>query len=300
LKDHLPDPFDVVHGFWAIPCGVAAVLLGRKLHRPSVVTFMGGETASLPEIGYGNMASFPAKRVTLWTSRNANELVTLSRFQVEELRLAASPGNGPHVFPFGVDHRLFPFREKDISARPLQLLHVSNINPLKDQATLLRAFQIISRSLDAQLRIVGEDQCDGAMRRLAGKLGVSERVEFVGTVSHDHMPLEYDRAHMLVHTSMHEAGVLVAAEAAASGVLVAGTRTGLIADFAPTRALACEVGDFRALAASIIEIAHQPGRYNAMRLAAHAWALEHNTRWTTGRYLELYEYCTTHYPHRLK
>ena len=51
-------PFDVVHGYWALPAGLAATLAGRRLGVPSVVTCDSGEFVALPEIGYGAQGSW--------------------------------------------------------------------------------------------------------------------------------------------------------------------------------------------------------------------------------------------------
>ncbi len=293
LKDHRAIPFDIVHGFWAIPCGVAAVLLGKFLHIPSVVTFMGGETACLPDIGYGNMARFSTKHVTLWVGQFADELVTLTHHQEMELRTFGYARNSVNVIPLGVDTLQFTSREKDISDRPMRFLHVSNINPLKDQATLLRTFQIVSKSTDARLRIIGSDQSNGKIRQLAVDLNLTEKIEFIGFVPHTEMPGHYHWAHFLIHSSRHEAGVLVVVEAAASGVLVTGSRTGLLADFGDALALTAVAGDYEALATKILDTVRHPERYDHMRRASLTWAQAHDESWSVSQYVSLYDHLSS-------
>jgi len=289
FRDHRSMPFDIVHGFWAIPCGVAAVLFGKLLHIPGVVTFMGGETASLPEIRYGNMARFSTKHITLWVAKLADELVTLTHQQESELRQYGFTRGNVSIIPLGVDTGNFAPQEKDIRIRPLRFLHVSNINPLKDQPTLLRTFQLVCERIDSRLRIIGSDQSNGKIRQLANDLGLTDKVEFVGHVSYREMPAHYHWAHFLIHTSKHEAGVLVVAEAAATGVLVAGTRTGLIADFGDEMAIVSGIGDYRRLSEGILSAIADPQRYDALRYAAQQWALAHDLRWTIDQYLDLFK-----------
>lgn len=288
-RDHRAMPFDIVHGFWAIPCGVAAVTLGKRLHIPSVVTFMGGETASLPEIGYGNMARFSTRQVTLWVGKQADELVTLTHHQEAELKRLGCPPRKVTVIPFGVDTSRFSPQEKDISIRPLRFLHVSNINPLKDQVTLLRTFRVVSEKVDARLRIVGSDQSNGKIRQLAVDLGLSDKVEFIGHIPHTEMPVHYQWAHFLIHSSRHEAGVLVVVEASATGVLVTGSRTGLLADFSDERALTAPVGDFETLAQKILDTLENAERYNHIRRASLTWAQAHDESWTVSHHISLYD-----------
>jgi len=46
-------PFDVVHGYQALPSGLMAALAGRRLSIPSVATFDSGEFVALPAVGTG-------------------------------------------------------------------------------------------------------------------------------------------------------------------------------------------------------------------------------------------------------
>jgi len=48
--------FDVVHAFWLDEPGSLAVMAGRMLKIPVVLSLGGGELVSLPEIGYGGQA----------------------------------------------------------------------------------------------------------------------------------------------------------------------------------------------------------------------------------------------------
>lgn len=289
LRDHRSKPYDLVHGFWAIPCGATTVLLGKYLSIPSVVTFMGGETACLPDIGYGNMSRFSTKQITLWVGNVADELVALTQHQEMELRRFGRSRRNACIIPFGVDTDHFAPGEKDISIRPLRLLHVSNINSLKDQVTLLRAFHVVCASTDARLRIVGADQSNGTFRQLAEDLHLTDKVEIVGYVPHVQMVDHYHWAHFLVHTSKHEAQGVVVAEAAATGVLVAGSRTGLLADFGDECVLTAPAGDYETLAKKILDTLGNPGRYDHMRRAAQAWAQIHDESWSVSQYFSMYD-----------
>ena len=88
---------------------------------------------------------------------------------------------------------------------------------------------------------------------------------------------------------MHEAGPVVALEAAASGVPTVGTYVGHIADWAPNLAWSVPVGDSDALADATIE-ALQNGRYRSeVGLAAQEWARDHDADWTASRFETLYK-----------
>lgn len=287
-NEHRRRPFDIIHGLWAIPCGVIAVLLGRTLGITSVVTFLGGETAFLPQIPYGNMTRWSTRVTTMSVSRETNELVLLTLHQASALH-ARGCTREVHIIPFGVNAKMFPFMKKDIGSRPLHVLHVANIHALKDQHTLLRTFKHLDATVDSRLRIVGEDQSNGAIPRLAKDLGIAEKVEFIGKIPHKELPRHYSWAHILLHTSMHEAQAVVVSEAAASGLLIAGTRTGLIADLGDAAAVIADVGDSRVLTAGILDCIRDPVKCAFKIGAAYQWACTHDAEWTIGQYVSLYE-----------
>ena len=138
-------------------------------------------------------------------------------------------------------------------------------------------------------RIIGEGEMGTTLRDLARAMGVQDKIEFLGHVPHKELPQYYNWAHILLHTSLHEAQGVVIAEAASSGVLVAGTRTGLIADFGETMAVQSTVSDFKTLADKILDAASQPEKYNAMRGKALQWANQHDADWTFRQYSTLYD-----------
>ena len=111
----------------------------------------------------------------------------------------------------------------------------------------------------------------GEIPREASALGLSSHVTFHGFLPEDALRTFYRRADLLVHSSRHEAGPLVALEAAACGVPTVGTAVGHIRDFArsaPGRALAVPVGDDAALAAGILALLADEPRRRAMGEAA--------------------------------
>ena len=50
-KHHKKNKFTVIHGFWALPSGLLAVVLGKLFRIKSIVSVLGGDAANLPEIG---------------------------------------------------------------------------------------------------------------------------------------------------------------------------------------------------------------------------------------------------------
>jgi glycosyltransferase involved in cell wall biosynthesis len=96
---------------------------------------------------------------------------------------------------------------------------------------------------------------------------------------------------VLVMSSMHEAGPLVALEAAVIGVPTVGTAVGHIAEWSPAAALAVPVGDWASLAASLRSVlADEELRLRLAKAAQHRAMLE-DADYTARAFESLYELC---------
>ena len=279
-------PFDVVHGYWALPPGVLAALAGRWLGIPAVATFDSGELVCLPAIGYGLQCS--------WRGRVAVRIVTaLARVHVctEYMeRLAYGAGIEVDRLPLGIDTGDFPPPDDRPPGPPWRLLHVASLRRVKDQATLLRAFAaVVARIPDVHLDIVGEDTLGGTIQSQCDSLGLRPRVTFHGFQPTSALAAFYQRAHLLVVSSRHEAAGVVVLEAAASGLPVIGTGTGYIADWAPTAAVAVPAGSAAMLADGIIALLENPARRDALAREAARRAHACDADWTAAALERLYE-----------
>lgn len=287
-RDHMEKPFDLIHGMWGLPFGLYAVLAGKTIGVPSIVSLLGGETANIPEIGYGHMRRQPERSLIRWTCRHADALTTLSRYQLRQLNHHGVVRDDCEVIPPGVDCSLFPYSQKRNATPPHHFLHIGDLNKVKHQETLLRAFSIVASHGDAVLRIVGRDHLDGTLQRLAGDLHLDEKVEFRGFVSHSDIPAQLAWADVLLHSSLHEGGGTAMVEAMASGVVVCGTAVGVLSDLQDDCCLAVPPGDHERLGTGILELMNDKTRLSTMRTAAHQWAYRNDISTVVEKFTELY------------
>jgi len=138
------------------------------------------------------------------------------------------------------------------------------------------------------LDIVGEDTMQGTLQARAHELGLDAAVTFHGFRSSDELVPLYHRAHLFVLTSLHEAAGVVLLEAACTGLPIAGSAVGYLADWSPDRAAGVPPGDPVLLAAAIEALLRDPKRRHEMGLAATAWAREHDADWTARAFEGLY------------
>lgn len=101
------------------------------------------------------------------------------------------------------------------------------------------------------------------------------------------LPQVYHRADILLHTSLSEGQCEVVTEAMSCGVIVCGTRVGLMYDL-PQACVTVSVGDHRGLADAVLKLLADPTRMNELRRRAHEWTSVHDVEWTANRLKALY------------
>ena len=279
-------PFDVVHGYWALPAGLVAAAAGTRLGIPSVVTCDSGEFTAIPEIGYGLQIRWRQRRAVAAALKLATQVTVCSAYME---RLARTHGADPIVIPLGVNTNIFQPPEPALDGPPWRLLTVANLNPVKDHRTLIHAFRlVVDRLVDVRLDLAGEDTMQGAVQDLVAQQALDDRVAFHGAVANPNVVSLYRNAHLFVLSSRHEAAQIVALEAAASCVPIVGTRVGYVADWSPAAARAVPTANPNALADAIVELLNDPAARRRLATSAHEWAVAHDADWSAAEFARLY------------
>ena len=291
-RQHGREPFDVVHSIWAGSCGFIAAVAGSLLGLPVLVHLAGGELVALPAIRYGGRLHWYRRVVDSWTLGRAARITAASSPMIEA---AATFGLEVVRVPLGIDLESWPVRApvRRVAGSPARLLHVASLNRVKDQVTLLAALRIVADThRDLHLDIVGEDTLDGEIQQLAGRWGLSERVRFHGFLEQARARPVVEAAHINVVSSLHEAGPIVALEAAVAGLPTVGTAVGHLVEWAPHAALTAKPGDAQGLAAQIERLLDDEEL--RLKLAANAQqiATREHAGFTADRFELLYRELT--------
>jgi glycosyltransferase involved in cell wall biosynthesis len=103
---------------------------------------------------------------------------------------------------------------------------VGSLEAHKDQLTLLEAVRLLAeRDVNVRLRLIGDGTRAACLRESAQRLGIAERVEWVGT-AHD-VPAELAQLDVFAYSVREEEGLgLALVEALASGLPVVASDTG--------------------------------------------------------------------------
>ena len=273
LAQHRRARFDVIHAvcYWnrTAAVGAAASLLLRV---PLVVSLVDGEVVRHPAIAFGGQRTWRSRLALRLAARRARAVTAQSDYMRDR---AARVGIAASTVILGVDLRQWP----PLPPRPrrdgaaLRLLHVGRFTEVKDQATLLEAMAMVRASgLCFELEVVGDGALSPRIRQTAQSLGLDAVLRFSPPMTQAELRSHVERADLLVVSSVHESGPMVALEAAIAGVPVVGTGVGYLADWHPNASVAVEVGNAAALAAAIADLDRDEPRRLELAAAAQSIA----------------------------
>ena len=207
--------FDLIDAHYFYPDGVAAVLLGRALGRPVVVTARGSDLNIIAEY------AIPRQWIR-WSARQADGLVAVSRGLKQRLANLGVAEERVRVLRNGVDLTLFRPTDRDAARRALgltrpTLLAVGNLVGLKRHRMMVEALVGLPA---VDLVVVGEGPERAVIEALARERRVADRVHLLGHMPQDRLPEIYSAADLLLLVSTHEGWPNVLLESIACGTPV--------------------------------------------------------------------------------
>ena len=302
-------PWDKVKGGWRLR--VADFEMFEKVAARWILKHGGDydviQICELPNlVAWLKRAEFPKPLVMRVTAPNVYDprggmkqadAVIASGTSVEKLRVTERPDCVE--VPNGVDTDVFRphesgFRNKaGLAADAVIVLYVARFQAFKNHEVLLRAFaQMSDECAKAVLLLAGSGPLEGRMKSLVAKLGLRNRVRFLGEVPFGDLPDVYAAADIKVISSDYESFCFAAIEAMASGLPIVTTNCGWVPRLVEGEAggLVVPVGDGPRLAHAIsmmsmdVNLRHRLGMYNRqLALIRHSWFA------SSERLLELYE-----------
>jgi len=207
--------FDLIDAHYFYPDGVAAVLLGRALGRPVVVTARGDDLDLIANYAV-------PRRWIRWAARRAAGLVTVSNGLKQRLVALGTDPARVCMLRNGVDLVLFRPADRTAARRALgltrpTLLAVGNLVVKKRHRLMIEA---LSELPGVDLVIVGEGPERAGIEALAQQCRVADRVRLLGRLPQDRLPAIYSAADLLLLPSMREGWPNVLLESMACGTPV--------------------------------------------------------------------------------
>jgi glycosyltransferase involved in cell wall biosynthesis len=255
---------DVVHAHWWFPNGVVGTWLGRLSHIPLVTTLHGTDVRLARMVGV-------AKPLFNHVLKHSAAVTTVSRWLQEETE-ALAPGIQATVAPMPVATELFSPSPDGVRDRQ-RLLFVGRLTGQKGIEHLLRA--ISAMKTRAELDIVGDGANRDALQRMAGELGIADRLRWHGQLRQPDLAAMYQRATAVVVPSVDEGLGLVAVEALLCETPVVAFDSGGLRDVIQHEktGLLVAPGDLPALAKALDDLLARDGRGSDLGRAGRLYAL---------------------------
>lgn len=213
--------FDVIDCHYFYPDGVAAVLLGKLLRKPVMVTARGSDINLIPEY-------FIPRKFIQWAAKNAQCIAAVSENLKEKIASLGTPLAKINVFRNGVDLDKFAPLDRNEIRRQFKLsgftlLSVGNLIELKGHHLVIEA---LPRLQDVTLIIAGEGEMQSKLKSIAEDYNVTDRVIFTGNVTQTELCRLYNAADALILASSREGMANVVLESLACGTPVIATDVG--------------------------------------------------------------------------
>ena len=215
--------------------------------------------------------------ITRYALRRADHITATGLRLAEAATRYAPAGKPVTVVPYGVDLR--EFRPQPGEARSEVVIGaVARLSKEKGLDCLLEAFAVVAgRYPEARLVLAGEGPERRRLERLAARLGLGERVRFLGEVPHDQVPQVLQGLDIFAMPSTYEGFGVAALEAEAMEVPVVASRVHGIPDAVVDgeTGLLVPPRDRQALAAALGRLASDAGLRRRLGRAGRAFVAEH-------------------------
>ncbi len=255
-----------------------AVWVARLRGVPCVVNYRGGEAEAFLDRSAASV---------LPTLRKAAVLAVPSGFLQE---IFARRGIAAAVVPNIIDVQRFRPRLGPPPARA-HLVVARSLEEIYDIPTALRAFALVQERIPGvRMTIAGSGPAEGALRALAGELGIAPAVDFAGRLDRDRMAELYRAACVVLNPTRVDNMPNSVLEAMASGAPVVSTNVGgvpfIVRDGAT--ALLVPPGDPAALAAAAARVLQDPQLAARLQSAALAEVQQYAWPKVRPRWADLY------------
>jgi len=253
---------DLIHAHVGFPAGWIAWHLARRFRRPFVIT---EHTGPFPPRGFLRSDGAMTERLSapfLASHRNVAVSPALAdvmgRFGIPRVT----------VIPNLVDEERFLVSSRAHSASNFVFFSLCHLVAEKGVDDLLKAAECAMAEVPALRLVIGGDgPMRGALQSLAVRLGISDRISWLGMVDPGATPRFYGDCDAFILVSRAETFGVVYVEALASGKPVIATRCGgPEAIVHEGNGLLVPIGDVPAIASAMVQMARNTDRYVAEKI----------------------------------
>jgi N-acetyl-alpha-D-glucosaminyl L-malate synthase BshA len=257
---------DLFHVHYAIPHALAGLLAQQMLgeRAPKLITTLHGTDITL----VGQDRSF--FEITRFGIEKSDGVTAVSEFlrqmTLDEFQIQNHIETIHNFVDLDVYTRAHAYRDRLAFAAPEQkiLLHISNMRPVKRVLDAVRILERVAQESPAVLLMVGEGPERSSAQALARRLGLQDRVRFLGT--QERIEEIAGMADVFLLPSELESFGLSALEAMACGVPVVGSNAGGLPELVAegVTGFLRPVGDVDGMAARCLELLRDDARRKTM------------------------------------
>lgn len=280
------EKLDLIHAHYAIPHAIsgwmAQQLMAEERELPIVTTLHGTDITLV-----GQDPSYFA--ITKFSIEKSSAVTAVSKYLKDEtFRAFGCTSCGIDVVPNFVNLTEFHGPRERCPLFPpgdKVLMHVSNMRPVKRLLDVIAIFDRVRKEVPSRLVLAGDGPDRDAAEREVERLGLKDRVRFIGKVEDVAHVLRW--AHIFLLPTVSESFGLAALEAMASGVPVIGANVGGLPEVVEhgVSGFLGEPGDVDAMAQGALAMLKDESRY----AAASAAARERSTLFSEERVVPMYE-----------
>ncbi len=208
--------FEVIDAHYFYPDGVAAARLGRTLGLPVVITARGSDLTQIAD-------EAGPRQAMRWAAQEASASIGVCEDLRRRLVDLGAPPERTLTLRNGVDLQAFHPVERNaararLGCRGFTLLSVGSLIPRKAHELAIEALR---GQPEWRLMLAGSGPLRADLEALARRMGVADRVRFLGEIPHSELPALYSAADVLVLASSREGWANVLLESMACGTPVA-------------------------------------------------------------------------------
>jgi glycosyltransferase involved in cell wall biosynthesis len=182
---------DVIHAHWLIPQGLIARRLKRTKAVPYLVTSHGGDL-------FGLRGSW-LESLKQDVARSSSAMTVVSTAMRDEAQRIGLRPPALVVLPMGVDLRERFVIDTQTERNSHELLFVGRLVPKKGLPHLLEAMPLVlAKHPNTILNIAGFGPEESLLRMQVERLGIGDKVNFLGAMSPEALPTLYRRASLFV------------------------------------------------------------------------------------------------------
>lgn len=213
--------FDVIDAHYLYPDGVAAARVAKKLKKPLILTARGSDVTEL--------TNFPKqKAMILEAIRSAEKVICVADALRQNLiELGAQPEKLT-VLRNGVDLEKFAPKDQRECRNTfgIETFTIASVGHLIERKGHDLVINALPELKDVTLMIAGDGPERAKLEAQAEKLGVRDRVHFLGSLPHEHLADLYNAVDVLTLASTREGWPNVLLEAMACGTPVIASDVG--------------------------------------------------------------------------